>query len=246
MILIKSIFPSIKHPHITNTCNTEVSWHAWLHVKKLMPWLLYAFKLACFYATTGARSKSPSPTQKSTSLINTSKQFICLSWNCAVSVLCSCVFYLFIYLSLCLPERGKKKGKNAWCRKPSLLRLLPGGELGALREELGLGASLELQASVWLKAPSSCRRLWILLYSWRRFWKICSAGGKQETRKTGLKTYSHMLPTLRHLIVEMMVSVNYLEVFDANFKCPHLNSRISQLLFFAHRFVPGKNPAYFH
>lgn len=57
---------------------------------------------------------------------------------------------------------------------------LPGGELGALRDELGLGASLELQASVWLKAPSSCRRLWIRLYSWRRFWKICSVGSKQE------------------------------------------------------------------
>lgn len=25
--------------------------------------------------------------------------------------LCSCVFYLFIYLSLCLPERGKKRKK---------------------------------------------------------------------------------------------------------------------------------------
>lgn len=68
---------------------------------------------------------------------------------------------------------------------------------------------------------------------------------KQDFKKKNY-TYSHMLPTLRHLVVEMMVSVNYLEVFDANFKCPHLNSRISQLLFFAHRFVPGKNPAYFH
>lgn len=168
--------------------------------------------------------------------------FLKLCSECVVQ-LCVLFIYLFVFM---LTRKGEKKEKNAWCRKPSLLSLLPGGELGALREELGLGASLELQASVWLKAPSSCRRLWILLYSWRRFWKICSAGGKQETRKTGLKTYSHMLPTLRHLIVEMMVSVNYLEVFDANFKCPHLNSRISQLLFFAHRFVPGKTPAYFH
>lgn len=161
-----------------------------------------------------------------------------VQWVCCVVM---CFIYLF-FLSLCLPEK-----KNPRCRKPSLLRLLPGGELGALREELGLGASLELQASVWLKAPSSCRRLWILLYSWRRFWKICSAGGKQETRKTGSKNYpySHMLPTLRHLVVKMMGSVNYLELFDANFKCPHLNSRISQLLFFAHRFVPGKNPCLF-
>lgn len=58
----------------------------------------------------------------------------------------------------------------------------PDGELGALSEELVLGASLELQASVWLKAPSSCRRLWIRLYSWRMFWKICSVGRNTNTR----------------------------------------------------------------
>lgn len=74
-------------------------------------------------------------------------------------------------------------------------------------------------------------------------------GGQTGNKKNRIKKKLHLLthaPTLRHLVVEMMVSVNYLELFDANFKCPHLNSRISQLLFFAHRFVPGKNPAYFH
>lgn len=75
---------------------------------------------------------------------------------------------------------------------PSTVNLLPGGELGSLREELGLGASLELQASVWLKAPSSCRRLWMRLYSWRRFWKICSVGSKQEHgQKTNRTEDSH-------------------------------------------------------
>lgn len=246
MILIKSIFPSIKHPHITNTCNTEVSWHAWLHVKKLMPWLLYAFKLACFYATTGARSKSPSPTQKSTSLINTSKQFICLSWNCAVSVLCSCVFYLFIYLSLCLPERGEKRKKMHGAENQVYYVSYLVGSWEHWERSWGWGHHWSYRPqSGWRPLPvaaasgSCCTpdggsgrfALW---------------GANRKQKKTGLKTYSHMLPTLRHLIVEMMVSVNYLEVFDANFKCPHLNSRISQLLFFAHRFVPGKNPAYFH
>lgn len=48
---------------------------------------------------------------------------------------------------------------------------------------MGLVASLELQASAWLKAPSSCRRRWIRLHSWRRLWKICSVGAKrQDTR----------------------------------------------------------------
>lgn len=87
--------------------------------------------------------------------------FLKLCSECVVQ-LCVLFIYLFVFM---LTRKGEKKEKNAWCRKPSLLRLLPGGELGALREELGLGASLELQASVWLKAPSSCRRLWILLYS---------------------------------------------------------------------------------
>lgn len=140
MILIKSIFPSIKHPHITNTCNTEVSWHAWLHVKKLMPWLLYAFKLACFYATTGARSKSPSPTQKSTSLINTSKQFICLSWNCAVSVLCSCVFYLFIYLFVfMLTRKGEKKGKKCMVQKTKFITSPTWWGAGSIERGAGAG-----------------------------------------------------------------------------------------------------------
>lgn len=95
----------------------------------------------------------------------------------------------------CCKAFWSKSPKQFMCVQPAV-NLLPGGELGALREELGLGASLELQASVWMKAPSSCRRLWIRLYSWRRFWKICSVGRKQKQRQQLLKTGTSPLQQL--------------------------------------------------
>lgn len=172
--------------------------------------------------------------------------FLKLCSECVVQ-LCVLFIYLFVFM---LTRKGEKREKcmvqktkfitsPTWWRAGSIER---GAGAGGITGATGLSL---VEGPFQLPPPLDPA---VLL---TEVLEDLLCGGQTGNKKNRIKkkknyTYSHMLPTLRHLVVEMMVSVNYLEVFDANFKCPHLNSRISQLLFFAHRFVPGKNPAYFH
>lgn len=118
--------------------------------------------------------------KKSTAVLTEKKSYMFILWFDKRKTCCTHTRAVHDYRT---QPFGLKAINNRLC----VYAARPGGELGALREELGLGASLELQASVWLKATSSCRRLWIRLYSWRRFWKICSVGSKEKQGQKLLK-----------------------------------------------------------
>lgn len=194
----------------------------------------------------GASHPAPRRSQHlSSTLGNSLSAFLeIVQWVCCAVV---CFIYSFVFM---LTRKGEKREKcmvqktkfitsPTWWRAGSIER---GAGAGGITGATGLSL---VEGPFQLPPPLDPA---VLL---TEVLEDLLCGGQTGNKKNRIKkkknyTYSHMLPTLRHLVVEMMVSVNYLEVFDANFKCPHLNSRISQLLFFAHRFVPGKNPAYFH